>query len=85
MEYSTGQQIKVGDEVVADGMTGVVICDFDNREVLDGYESWLVPPNVEMVGGGTFSGVMIKTVEAGMVLYSEGVGDVRCVRSGRAT
>jgi hypothetical protein len=31
MNYSTGQQIKVGDEVVADGISGIVVCDFDNE------------------------------------------------------
>ena len=71
MNYSTGQQIKVGDQVVADGMAGIVVCDFDNREFLDGYAGWDMPA-VELIGGGTLSyGVMIKTEEAGLVHYAE--------------
>lgn len=71
MNYSNGQQIKVGDQVVADGMAGRVVCDFDNREFLDGYEGWDMP-TVEMLGGGTLSsGVMIETEEAGLVHYAE--------------
>ena len=71
MRYSTGQQIKVGDQVVADGMTGLVVCDFDNREFLDGYDGWDMP-SVEMLGGGTLSsGVMIETQEAGLIHYPE--------------
>jgi hypothetical protein len=71
VNYSTGQRVKVGDHVIADGMTGVVVCDFDNREFLDGYEGWDMP-TVEMLGGGTLSsGVMIDTKEAGLVHYPQ--------------
>jgi hypothetical protein len=78
MNYSTGEQMKVGDQVVADGMTGVIVCDFDNREFLEGYSSWDMP-DVEMLGGGTLSsGVMVETVEAGLIHYeNEGAGDIR--------
>ena len=76
MKYSTGQMVKVGDRVIADGMTGVVVCDFDNREFLDGYSGWDMP-DVEMLGGGKLnSGVMIETEEAGLVHYEEGSGDI---------
>jgi hypothetical protein len=71
MNYSTGQKINVGDQVVADGMAGRVVCDFDNREFLVGYEGWDTP-TAEMLGGGTLSsGVMIETEESGMVHYEE--------------
>lgn len=71
MNYSTGRQIKIGHEVAADGMTGIVVCDFDNREFLDGYADWDTP-DVEMLGGGTLSsGVMIRTQEAGIIHYEE--------------
>ena len=71
MNYSTGQKIKIGDHVTADGMKGVVVCDFDDREFLDGYED-CKDPIVEMLGGGTLSsGVMIKTEEAGLVHYPQ--------------
>jgi hypothetical protein len=80
MNYSNGQQIKVGDQVVADGMAGRVVCDFDNREFLDGYEGWDMP-TVEMLGGGTLSsGVMIETEAAGLVHYAdEDKGIIRAV------
>ena len=69
MNYSTGDPIKIGDRVTADGMIGVVVCDFDNREFLDGYKDWEAP-DVEMLGGGTLSsGVMIETKEAGLIHY----------------
>jgi hypothetical protein len=80
MNYSNGQQIKVGDLVVVDGMAGHVVCDFDNREFLDGYEGWDMP-TVEMLIGGTLSsGVMIETEEAGLVHYAdEDKGNIRAV------
>ena len=72
MNYSTGQPIKIGDQVVADGMVGLVVCDFDNREFLHGYAGWDTP-TVEMLGGGgtLSSGVMIKTEEAGLINYPD--------------
>jgi len=83
MNYATGQAIKVGDEVGADGMTGIVVCDFENRQFLDGYESWDVPPTLEMNGGGTLSsGVMIETREAGMIHYGFEDENIVFVRAG---
>lgn len=71
----------VGDEVIADGMSGVIVCDFDNRQFLDGYVGWDMP-SVEMLGGGTLSsGVMINTVEAGLVHYETGTWGIEHVRS----
>jgi hypothetical protein len=71
VNYSTGQQIKVGDQVIADGMAGHVVCDFDSREFLDGFEGWDTP-TVKMLGGGVLScGVMVETEEAGLVHYAE--------------
>jgi hypothetical protein len=76
MNYSIGQQIKVGDQVIADGMAGRVVCDFDNREFLDVYEGWDTP-TVEMLGGGALScGVMIETEEAGLVHYADEHEDI---------
>lgn len=60
MNYPTGEKMKVGDQVFADGVSGVIVCDFDNRELLEGYSDWDMP-DVEMLGGGTLScGVMIE-------------------------
>ncbi|KAA3450471.1 hypothetical protein C7I87_12730 [Mesorhizobium sp. SARCC-RB16n] len=80
MQYATGQTIKIGDEVIADGMKGVVVCDFDNRKFAEGYET-LDMPTIEMLGGGTLSsGVMIETVEAGMIHYVDGIGVIDFVQ-----
>ena len=71
MNYSTGQKIKIGDQVTTDGMRGVVVCDFDNREFLEGHEDCDMP-TVKMLGGGTLSsGVMIETKEAGLIHYPQ--------------
>ena len=69
MDYATGQAMRVGDVVVADEMDGTVVCDFDRREFAIGYKDWDAPL-VEMLCGGTLSsGVMIRTVEAGLIHY----------------
>ena len=81
MRYSNGQAMTVGDEVKADGMSGVIVCDFDNRQFLVGFEDWDMP-TVEMLGGGKISsGVMVNTVEAGLVYYSEQADDIQLVRA----
>ena len=55
---------------------GVVVCDFDSRKFAEGYEGWNMP-TVELLGGGTLSsGIMIDTVEAGLVHYVEGSGTI---------
>ncbi|TYR30506.1 hypothetical protein FY036_17465 [Mesorhizobium microcysteis] len=73
--------MKVGDEVVADGIRGLVVCDFDSREFAEGYVDW-DSPTIAMLGGGTLlSGVMIMTVEAGMIHYVEGSGVIERVTS----
>ncbi|MFZ2995630.1 MAG: hypothetical protein WA070_05520 [Sphingobium sp.] len=64
--------MKLGDKVVADGMCGVIVCDFDSREFAEGYEH-LNPQPVDLNDGDIPStGVMIKTVEAGLVHYGDG-------------
>jgi len=80
VRYSTGEEMAVGDNVVADGMDGVIVCDFDNRSFARGYEKWDMP-TVEMLGGGTLSsGVMVDTVEAGLVHYGSGTDGLMFVR-----
>lgn len=72
MLYATGRQIEVGDDVLADGMNGTIVCDFDNRRFAKGYEEWDVP-DAELVGGGRLmSGVMVNTEEAGLIHYDSG-------------
>ena len=81
MRYSSGQAMAIGDEVKADGMSGVIVCDFDNRQFLIGYEDWDMP-TVEMIGGGKLSsGVMVNTVEAGLVYYAEQDEDIQLIRA----
>ncbi len=68
--------MRIGDEVIADGMRGVIVCDFDGRAFSKGYEDWDMP-TVELVGGGVLSsGVMIKTAEAGLIHYLAGSGEI---------
>jgi hypothetical protein len=58
-------------------MAGIVVYDFDNREFADGHQGWDIP-EVEMPGGSKLdSGVMIKTVEAGLIHYPSGMGDIK--------
>lgn len=79
MRYSTGEEMAIGDEVLADGMSGVIVCDFDNRLFVDGYHDWNTP-TIEMIGGGTLSsGVMILTKEAGLIHYEAGTGEISLV------
>ena len=70
MRYtSDNSEISVGDHVVVEGnVRGVVVCDFDRRQCLNGYEEWLTQE--ALVGGGTLSrGVMVETQELGMLHY----------------
>jgi hypothetical protein len=79
VKYASGQTMRVGDAVIADGMTGEIVCDFEHREFAEGYEGWDMP-EVEMLDGGKLdSGVMIETVEAGLIHYPSGTGDITLV------
>lgn len=72
MLYASGRQIELGDDVFADGMTGTIVCDFDNRRFAEGYEGWDAP-DTELVGGGRLSsGVLVYTDEAGLIHYYSG-------------
>lgn len=67
--FGTGSTIKLGDQVVADGVEGVVICDYESQLCLSGYESWLTME--KLANGDIFSGgVMVKTEEYGFLYYS---------------
>ena len=71
MKYLTGQHVAVGDKVIAQGMAGVIVCDFDNRQFALGYEGWDIP-DVEMLGGGKLAcGIMVNTIEAGLVYFAD--------------
>jgi hypothetical protein len=63
MKYANDEPMRVGDHVTVDGMTGILVCDFDNRKFLDGYADGDIPEDETLVG------VMIHIVEAGLVQY----------------
>lgn len=85
MRYSTGEEMTVGDGVLADGMIGVIVCDFDNRLFAEGFEDWEMP-TTQMVGGGALSsGVMIHTEEAGLIHYENGTTGIGLVRPKRCS
>jgi len=73
----------IGDEVVADGMSGVIVCDFDQRLFMAGCED-MDASKMEAPGGMPSSGVMIKTIDAGLVHYAAGTWGIEYVRSQKA-
>lgn len=79
MQYANGRLMKVGDEVIVDGMTGVIVCDFYNQEFVSGYEH-LNPSPVDTTGSDIPStGVMVKTIEAGLIHYGEETWDMALI------
>lgn len=64
-----GSEIRIGDDVLVEkNVRGRVVCDFDKRECLPGYDKWLTQE--VLVGGSTLStGIMIETKEMGLVHY----------------
>lgn len=72
--------VKIGDQVIVEGnVTGIVVCDFDQKKCLDGYEDWLTDD--ELIGGGKLSsGIMVKTDELGFLHYPEEDDDIRLVK-----
>ncbi|MBI3563205.1 MAG: hypothetical protein HY080_15985 [Gammaproteobacteria bacterium] len=77
MRYKNdGTEITLGDSVLVEGnVHGIVVCNVDTWQCLEGYESWLT--REELVGGGKLSsGVMIKTDELGFLYYAENDEDI---------
>ena len=77
MRYvQNGELIVVGDFVMIEGnVRGRVVCDYDHRKCLDGYERWLTKE--ELVGGGNLSsGIMVETDELGFLHYAEEDADI---------
>ena len=84
MLYASGLSMSVGDIVVADGMEGIVVCDFDRRRFAVGYEDW-EPPSDECLDDNTPStGVMIRTAEAGLIHYTSADADIEFVGAATA-
>ena len=65
------RKICIGDLVLVEsGVIGTVVCDFERWICLEGYESWLTK---EKMAGGDYlsSGILVETVEIGMIHYAE--------------
>ena len=85
MRYATGREMEVGDEVLADGMDGIIVCDFDNRLFAEGFVGWDMP-SVEMLRSGALSsGVMVETKQAGLLHYESGTTGISLVRAARCS
>ena len=79
MKYCNGEEIKSGDIVIIKGIgEGRIVCDYDKRECLKGYESWLIDD--ELVAGGFLSdGVMIETKSLGFLHYPRQDEDISLI------
>lgn len=79
MKYASGQVMMVGDAVLADGMNGVIVCDFDNHEFAVGYGQWDLSD--AMLGNEAVNaGVMVETKEAGLIHYPPGTGGIELIQ-----
>ena len=50
--FQSNKIISIGDIVNADGMHGVVVCDYDNPQTLDGFKDWFI--SERFVGDGFY-------------------------------
>lgn len=72
MNYSTGQQAKIGDKVqLWDDCFGVVVCSIDDAEYCDEYprDEWEYLQK----------GIIIKTEKRGLIHYPSEDGDLRLI------
>jgi hypothetical protein len=76
MLYSTGETIRIGDKVsIGNASDGLVVCDFDQRQHLDGYADWLL--DFELSDGSRMSsGVLTLTEAFGLLYYAEPDEDI---------
>jgi len=72
MKYtSNGDEIQIGDSVsVEDGAEGTVVCDFDARLCVSGYEDWFAH-NGATVDGIPSRGILVKTGKYGLIHYED--------------
>jgi hypothetical protein len=70
-------EIKVGDRVIVEGnVHGQVVCDYDKRVCLPGYEQWL--ESRPMADGTVLaSGIMVETSELGFLYYASEDVDIQ--------
>lgn len=76
MKYIDGKTVNIGDTVdIGGGMTGTVVCDFDNDKYIDGY-----PKNI---WGILSNGVLVYSNEAGVIHFVDTSSDIYLIsRSG---
>ncbi|MFW0766980.1 hypothetical protein ACN0IV_14220 [Trabulsiella odontotermitis] len=73
MKYPDNSNILLGDIVtLGGGMTGVVVCNFENEEFANGFnkDEW----------GHFKTGIMVKSSQAGLVYYAEDCIDLTLVK-----
>lgn len=76
MNYTNGVQIRIGDHVIVEkNVEGVVVCDYDIKSCLPGYDKWLTSDELES-GGTLASGIMVETKELGFLYYAEQDEDI---------
>ncbi|WP_143189326.1 hypothetical protein [Paraburkholderia lycopersici] len=70
MKYTkTGYEIQIGDSVsVEDGAEGTVVCDFDRKLCISGYEDWITNDD-STVDGIPSRGILVKTKKYGLIHY----------------
>lgn len=60
MKYKSGEDIRLGDKVIADDSEGVVTCVFDNEQFSEEYpKGW----------GGLSEGLLVLTEKWGLIHY----------------
>ena len=73
MKYPDGSNILLGDIVtLGGGMTGVVVCHFENEEFAKGFDKDEL--------GDFKTGIMVKSPQAGLVYYAEDCIDLTLVK-----
>ncbi|BCQ27792.1 hypothetical protein NK8_59810 (plasmid) [Caballeronia sp. NK8] len=67
--FESGKIIKIGDSVfVEKGVQGVVVCDFDSKQCVSGYEDWFTSDGSSVEGIPT-QGILVKTDKYGLIHY----------------
>lgn len=71
MKYWKGEEVYIGDEVIADKSKGIVVCVIDTNQFSEDYsEGWAY------LG----KGILIETKALGLVHYPETDGDIVLVK-----
>lgn len=79
--YNSTQKIEAGDNIIVDGMNGVVVCDFDGKKALAGFSGWI---DIELLDGSKLSqGIMVQTEVAGLIHYEKSNQNIVFVSNGK--